>query len=120
MYKKIILLVFIAGNTLLYGQRYYSRDVPKQGKIYETNPARSLGYPTVALYDAGDYWGVINKKNSLTEKETPRELYNIAASYDKLNMPDETLHYLSRFMEISQFPLKIPCLENFERLRREK
>ena len=117
MYKKIILLIALAGSTLLYGQRYYSRNLPKQGKIYETNPALSLGYPTVALYDAGDYWGVINKKLSLTEKETPRELYNIAASYDKLNMPDEVLHYLYRFMEISQDDREILAANDFPNLK---
>jgi hypothetical protein len=116
MYKKIILLVCLVGQALLYGQSYYSTDCPKQGKIYETNPAIVNSIIKVALYKAGDYWGVIHK---LTEKDTlrVRDLYNIAASYDKLNMPDETLHYLYRFMEISKDDREILAGNDFPNLR---
>lgn len=119
MHKRILLSIFLLGSCFLSGQNYYSHEPVKEGKIYEKTPSVILQYFKDSLYRAGDYWGYIHKQKEVVDGKgkTPATLYNLAACYDKLDMPDETMKYLFDFMKVSKDDRAILYTNDFKNLR---
>ena len=119
MYKTILFCICLFGSIYLSGQGYYSSLPVEEGKIYEKNPAVSYMYPKDSLYRANDYWGYINKQKNETgtRLEKAIEFYNIAACYDRLNMPDETMKYLFDFLNVSPDDRSVLFTNDFKNLR---
>ena len=118
MYRKFLVYIFLIASSFVYGQGDYST-TPQQRKLYESTPSIILKNPKNQLYKTGDYWGVIYKYVGITgvKEKNPIILYNIAASYDKLEMLDEAMHYLYMFMDVSQDDREILFSNDFPNLK---
>jgi hypothetical protein len=117
MKRRCIVVLFLCGSYLVDGQDFYSYSDIKEGKSYEIDPSIMYLYPKDSLYNAGNYRELIHKYTDMESLKNPVRLYNIAASYDKLEMLDSCMYYLQAFMDISQDDRPVLYLNDFENLK---